>query len=91
MNLLTAIMGKTNSNRNGNAHITEQLRTEDIHNQTEGNRFRRFGYVKRIDEHRTPKTLLQKLTEKTPSGRLRTQWLNQVNRNTERKGQSWGR
>jgi hypothetical protein len=87
--ILTATMGKTKSNRIGNTHITEELRMEDIQNQMEGNRLRRFGYAKRMAEHRIPKTLLQmKMTEKTPRGRPWTQWLDQDNRNIERKGQS---
>jgi hypothetical protein len=82
-------MGKTNSNRIRNAHITEELTTEDIQNQTEGNRLKWFGYVKRMDKYIIPKTFLQmKDTEKTPTGRPRTWWLDQVNKNTERKGQS---
>jgi hypothetical protein len=52
MKLLMAIMGKTNSNRIRNAYITEELRMEDIQNQTQGNRFKRFGYVKRMVEHK---------------------------------------
>jgi hypothetical protein len=57
MKLSTATMGKTKSNRIRNAHIREELRMEDIQNQTEGNRFRRFGHAKRMDEHRIPKNI----------------------------------
>jgi hypothetical protein len=46
--LLTATMGETKSNRIGNAHITEELRMEDIQNQTKGNGLRRFGHAKRM-------------------------------------------
>jgi hypothetical protein len=59
---------------------------EDIQKQTEGNRLRWFGYAKRMEEHRIPKTLLQmKITEKTPRGRPRTQWLEQDNRNRKKR------
>jgi hypothetical protein len=43
---------------------------EDIQNQIEGNRLRWFGHVKRMDEHRIPKRLLEmKMTGERPRGR----------------------
>jgi hypothetical protein len=37
---LMAIMGKTKTDKIRNAHIREEVRMEDIQNQTKGNRFR---------------------------------------------------
>jgi hypothetical protein len=42
-----------------NAPIREELRMGDIQNQIEGSRLRWFGHVKRKDEHRIPKRLLE--------------------------------
>jgi hypothetical protein len=46
-----------------------------------------FGHVKRMDEHRIAKRLLEmKTTVKRPRCRPQTQWLDQVKTDTERKG-----
>jgi hypothetical protein len=88
MKFLGAITGKAKRGRIRNAHITEELRMEDIQNQIEGNGW--FRHIKRMDEHRILKTLLEmKMTEKRPKGRPQKRWLNQVNRHTERQRQFW--
>jgi hypothetical protein len=46
---------------------------KDIQNQIKGNGLRWFGHVKRMDEHRTSKSLLEmKMTRKRPRDRSRT-------------------
>jgi hypothetical protein len=64
---------------------------EDIKNQIEGNRLRWLGHVKRMDEHRIPKRVLEmKMRGKRPKGRPQAWWLHQVKRDIERREQSWG-
>jgi hypothetical protein len=49
------------------------------------NRLRWFRRVKRMDEQRLPKRLLEmKMTGKIPRSRPRTQWSDKVKRETER-------
>jgi hypothetical protein len=56
--------------------MREELRMEDIQNQTEGNRLRWFGHVKRMDKHKTTRRLLEmKMTGKRPRGKPQTWWL----------------
>jgi hypothetical protein len=44
-----------------------------------------FGHVRRIDEHRIPKRLLEmKMNGRRPRGRPRTRWKDQVKRDVER-------
>jgi hypothetical protein len=38
----------------------EELRLEDVQNKTEGNRLQWFRNVKRMDEHRIPKRVLER-------------------------------
>jgi hypothetical protein len=63
-----------------------------MQNQIEGNRLRWFRHIKRMEEHRIPKRLLEiKMTTKRPRGRPQTQWLDQVKTDIERIGRSWGK
>jgi hypothetical protein len=60
-------MAKAMTGRSRNAHIREELRMEDTHNEIERNRQRWFRHVKRMDEHRIPTRLLEmKMTGKRP-------------------------
>jgi hypothetical protein len=75
MKFLREIMGKNKTDSIRNAHIREELKVEDTENQINGNRLRWFRHVKRMDEHRIPKRLLEKkMTRKRPRGRPRTLW-----------------
>jgi hypothetical protein len=51
-------MGKTKRDIIRNAHVREELRMEDIHNQIKRSRLRWFGCVKTVYEHRIPKRVL---------------------------------
>jgi hypothetical protein len=56
----------------------------DIQNNIKGNRLRWFRPVKRMDEHRIPKRLLEmKMTGKGSRRRSQTQCLDQVKRDIE--------
>jgi hypothetical protein len=80
-------MGKTKRDRIKNTHIREKLGMKDIQIQIKGNRLRWFRHVKRMDKHRIPKRLMEmKMTGKRPRGRPQTRWLDQVKRDTERRG-----
>jgi hypothetical protein len=57
---LRVITGKAKRDRIRNAHIRGQLRMEDIQNQIKANRLQWFGHVKRMDEPRIPKRILEK-------------------------------
>jgi hypothetical protein len=72
MKFLRSIIGKAKGNGMRNAHIREELRM-DIQNQIKGNRLRRFGHVKRMDEHRIPKRVVEMMMSgRRPRGRLLT-------------------
>jgi hypothetical protein len=76
---LNTIMGKTKRNRIRNAHFRKELRLEDIQNQIKKNRLRWFGRVKRMDEHRIYRSVLDmKMSGKRPRSRLQRLWLDKV-------------
>jgi hypothetical protein len=90
MEFLRAIMGKIKRDRIRNAHMREELRMEDVQNQTAINRLRWFGHVIRMNEHKMPKRVLQvKMSGKRHKVRPQTQWLHKVKRDIERRGFSW--
>jgi hypothetical protein len=87
MKFFKAIMGKTERDRIRNVHIREELGMEDIQNKIEKNRLRWFVHVERMDEHRIPTRALEmKMSGKRPNDRPQTLWLNQVKRDTVRRG-----
>jgi hypothetical protein len=70
MKFLRAIRRKTERHRVRSAHIREELRIEDTQNQVERNRLQWFRHVKRMDEHRIPKKMVEvKMSGKRPRGR----------------------
>jgi cobyrinic acid a,c-diamide synthase len=65
---------------------------EEIQNQIEESRLRWFGHVKRMDDHRIPKRLLElKMSGRRPWGRPRTLWIDQVTRAVKRLVLDWRR
>jgi hypothetical protein len=67
MKVLSAIVGQTTTGRHRNTHIREEFRMEGTQNQVKRNRLRWFGHVKRMDEHRIPKRVLDyKMRGKRP-------------------------
>jgi hypothetical protein len=73
MKFLKAIVGKTKRDRIRNSYIRGELKMEEIQNQIRESRMRWFGHVKRMDEHRIPKRLLEmKASGKRPRGRSHT-------------------
>jgi hypothetical protein len=74
MKFLRQTMGKTQRERIRNTYIRGQVKIEEIQNQTARSRLRWFEHVRRMDEHRIPKRLLEmKMNGRRPRGRLCTQ------------------
>jgi hypothetical protein len=70
MKFLGGIMGKTRRERIRNTYIRGELKMDEIQNQIKRSRLRWFGHVKRMDEHRIPKRLLEmKISGRRPRGR----------------------
>jgi hypothetical protein len=59
MKLLRATVGKTRRERIRNTYIKGELKMEEIQNQIKEGRLSWYGHVKRMDEHRIPKRLLE--------------------------------
>jgi hypothetical protein len=73
MKFQTATVGTTRSDRIRNTYISGELKMEEIQNQIERSRLRFFGHVKRVDENRIPKRLLEmKMSGRRTRGRPRT-------------------
>jgi hypothetical protein len=85
MTFLKAIMGKTERHRIRNAYIREELRKEDTQNQIEGNRLRWFGNVKRMDEYRIAKRVLEMKMSRKETQRQPTEMVARPSQDRRRK------
>jgi hypothetical protein len=90
MKFLREILGKTRSDKIRNNDIREQLKVDDIKHDMERNRLKWYGHVMCMADERIPKKMLEmKLRGRRPRGRLRTRWMDQVQRDMEKRGKKW--
>ena len=72
--------------RLGNTNIKFELGVDEIKNDIQNNRLRRFGKVLRESEERISKKILhEKMVGKRPKGRLRSKWMDSIRKDVDMK------
>jgi CRISPR/Cas system CSM-associated protein Csm5 (group 7 of RAMP superfamily) len=90
MKFLRENLGKTRRHKIRNNDIREQLKVDDIKHDMERNRLKWYGHVMCMADERIPKKMLQmKLRGRTPRGRPRARWMDQVKRDVEKRWKKW--
>ena len=89
MKALRLIKGVTRLDRLRNEDIRRELGVEGILDFVERGQLRWFGHVKRMDNVRYPKRMLEWIPQgRRPVGRPKKRWLENIERGISRRGSS---
>ena len=90
MKFLRSMIGKTRRDRVRNEDVRKEVGVEKLNDKIEKNKLRWFGHVRRMEEGRIPKKMLDaKFEGKRARGRPRARWIDSVKYCLERRNLDW--
>ena len=90
MRFLRSMIGKTRRDRVRNEDVRKEIGVDKMNDRIERNRLRWFGHVKRMEEGRLPKRMMEmKFEGKRARGRPRTRWMDSIKNSFMRRDLDW--
>lgn len=90
MKFLRSMIGKTRKDRMRNEDVRNEVGIGKLTERIEKSKLRWFGHVKRMEENRIPRQMLEaKLEGKRPRGRPRTRWIESVKSSIKKRNLDW--